>query len=686
MHGGGWWSYISYDETRGAPTVDRALLARVGGWVRPFVPRILGMLALLLAIALIELLPPLLYGRLIDELIPDPTTGQASLTARRLNLLAAGLLFVPVASSLLGVWQRHISAVIGEGLIYDLRVAAYAHVQRLGLRFFTQTRAGDIIARLDHDVIGAQTAVASTIPNLVSNLLVLGTTLAIMLGIEWRLTLLAVSVLPLFLLPTRRVGRVLRGIRRESAEHSAELSSQLQETVNVSGALLVRVFGQQAASVADFSRAAGKVRDIGIRRAVVGRWFFLGLGIAGAIGTALMYWVGGHLALIGPERGGISPGTIVTFAAYLSRLYGPITALSNVQVEFATSLVSFERVFEYLDLPVEISSPPDAAPLRDPRGHLRFEDVWFTYGGAAAAVDGMRPALEPIDPSARPHGVQRAGGGGDGVDRGDGGGGGEGAAGRNGGEPGADAPPAAAFLSPSPTAEERWSLREIDIDIPAGSIVALVGPSGAGKTTLSYLVTRLYDPTRGRVLLDGRDLREIPLADVAANVGVVTQETYLFHATIRKNLLFARSDATPEQVEAACRAANIHDVIAALPDGYDTLVGERGYRLSGGEKQRVALARVILRDPTVLVLDEATSHLDSQSEALVQEALRRVMQGRTSVVIAHRLSTILSADQILVFDAGRIVERGRHDDLLARGGLYAELFETQFTAPEPAGD
>lgn len=647
MHGGGWWSYISYDESRGQPTVDRALLMRVGGWVRPFVPRILAMLVLLFAVALIELLPPLLYGRLIDELIPDPSTGAATLTPSRLNLLAAGLLIAPIASSLLGVAQRHISASIGEGLIFDLRVAAYAHVQRLGLRFFTETKAGDIISRLDNDVVGAQTAVANTIPNLVSNVLVLATTLVIMIGLEWRLTILAIVVLPLFLLPTRRVGRTLRVIRREAAEYSAELSSQLQETVNVSGALLVRVFGRQAESVADFAHVAGKVRDIGVRRAVVGRWFFLGLGIASAIGTALMYWAGGHLALLGPERGGITPGTIVTFAAYLSRLYGPITALSNVQVEFATSLVSFERVFEYLDLPVEITSPPDAAPLTDPRGHIRFEDVWFRYdelpapivvGAAERLVAGERdpasmdlPVDEPVD---------------------------------------------------VPDAEARWSLREIDVEIPAGSIVALVGPSGAGKTTISYLVTRLYDPTRGRVLLDGRDLRELPIDDIAANVGIVTQETFLFHDTIRANLAFARSDATDAQIEAAGRAANVHDVITALPDGYDTVVGERGYRLSGGEKQRLALARVILRDPTVLVLDEATSHLDSQNEALVQDALRRVMEGRTSLVIAHRLSTILSADIILVLDGGRIVERGRHDELLAAGGLYAELFETQFSPPE----
>ncbi len=638
MHGG-WRAYLRYDETRDRPKVDRALLRRVAEWIRPYGWRVVVMLVLLLAISLIELIPPLLYGTLINGLTAD------SLTIQRLNVLALALFSIPLASSLLGVAQRHLSAQIGEGVIFDLRVAMYDHMQRMGLRFFTETKTGDIISRFSNDVIGAQNAVTGTIPNLLTNLLTLTTTLAVMLRLEWRLTLLAVAALPLFLLPTRRVGRILREIRREAARHDARMSSQLQETLNVSGALLVRTFGRGPAEVDRFADAAGDVRDIGIRRAVVGRWFFFGLGVAAAIGTALMYWVGGYLVLTTT----LSAGTIVTFAAYVSRLYGPISGLSNLQVEFATSMVSFERVFEYLDEPIELPEAEQPVALDAPQGGLRFEEVWFSY---QAVPPGLRyesgtnqlPATDAADTS---------------PDK-------------------AAAPPAAAATLPgleadghwveaSANAEDTatdsagryWTLAALDFEARAGQLVALVGPSGAGKTTVGYLLARLYDPTRGRVLLDGHDLRALSLASIAATVGVVTQETYLFHDTVRANLLFARTDADDEAIEAACRAANVHDLIASLPDGYDTVVGERGYRLSGGEKQRLALARVILKDPAILLLDEATSHLDSQNEALIQEALDRVMQGRTSLVIAHRLSTILAADLILVL-AGGSGGRARH--------------------------
>jgi ATP-binding cassette subfamily B protein len=660
----GWWAYLRYDEQRGRPRADRAFLGRVARWVRPYLRQVAVMLVLLVAIALIELVPPLIYGAMINDL------SNGTLTLPRLNLQALGLLVVPVASSLLGVAQRRFSSQIGEGVIFDLRVAMYRHMQRMGLRFFTATKTGDIISRFDNDVVGAQSAVTGTVPNLLTNVLTLVTTLAIMLTLEWRLTLLAVVALPLFLLPTRRIGRRLRQLRREAADHDANMSSQLQETLNVSGALLVRTFGRGTDEVERFATAAAAVRDIGVRRAVIGRWFFFGLGIAAAIGTALMYWVGGYLVL----TAGMSPGIIVTFAAYIGRLYGPITGLSTLQVEFATSMVSFERVFEYLDQPIEIVERPDALDLATIDGDLAFEDVWFSYQAVPPTLDGAALA-EPLPmTSATPApagwpvaAAVDAGGVGDEGDTGD----------TEAVDDGDD--------EARPVARGRtWTLAEVTFHARPGEIVALVGPSGAGKTTIGYLLSRLYDPTRGRVRLDGHDLRDLTLASIARGVGVVTQETFLFHDTIRANLRFARPEATDAEVAAACRAANVDALVSALPEGYDTVVGERGYRLSGGEKQRLALARVILKDPSLLLLDEATSHLDSQNESLIQEALDRVMRGRTSVVIAHRLSTILAADQILVLDEGRVVERGTHGDLLAAGGLYAELFETQFRAGEPA--
>lgn len=610
MHGSGWFSFIQHDPSRPQPKVNAALLRRVGAYVWPYRRRVAIMLALLLVISLIELVPPLLYARLIDSLRIDPATGHVALTSTRLNEMALGLLALPILSSLLGGYQRHQNATVGEGLIFDLRVAAYDHLQRLGLRFFTTTKTGEITARLDNDVVGAQNAVVNTIPNVLSSILTLATTLAIMLRLEWRLTLLAIVVVPLFILPAKRVGLVLRQIRREGSELNAAMASQLQETVNVSGALLVRVFGRQADSVERYAQRAAAVRDIGVRRAIVSRWFFFGLGMATAVGTALMYWYGGHLVL----SGAITPGLIVAFAAYLSRLFGPISSLSNIQVEFVSSLVSFERLFEYLDLVPEIAERPDATDLATVSGDVRFENVSFRYGAGDPPV---------------------------------------------------------------------WALRDIDFRMDHGRMVALVGPSGAGKTTISYLVARLYDPTEGRVTLDGIDLRDLTLATVARHVGVVTQETYLFHDSVRANLRFAAPDATDAELEAACRAANIHHRIVALDHGYDTIVGERGYRLSGGEKQRLALARVILKNPAVLVLDEATSHLDTENEALVQEALARVMTGRTNLVIAHRLSTVQAADVILVVEDGRIVERGTHATLLEAGGRYAELYHTQF---RPAND
>lgn len=622
---GGWGSFIRFDETQERPRVDRRLLHRVLGYARPHVGALSLMMLVIISDSLLGLVPPLLYRELIDKVLPGRDLG-------RLNLLALGMIGIPLVSGLLGVAQRYFGSRVGEGIILDLRQQLYRHLGSMSLRFFTHSKGGDIISRFTNDVVGAQDAVTGTLPNIVTNLITLISTMAVMISMEWRLALLSVAVLPLFLLPARRVGRILRNLRRQSMEYNAEMSNIINETLSISGALLVKVFGSGRREEERFGQVNRKVRDIGVRRALVGRWFFLGLGIAGAIGTALIYWVGGRLVL----REALTVGTIVAFAAYLGRLYGPISALSNVQVEFATSMVSFERVFDYLDLPLEIHDRPEALELPAVRGEVRFEGVSFRYQqetpqGAANAHAAV-PARGAKDP-----------------------------------EP-----------SLAPVASRPWALQDLTFQIEPGQLAALVGPSGAGKTTLTYLLPRLYDPTEGRITLDGHDLRDVTLESLARQIGMVTQETYLFHDTVRANLIYAQPEATTEALEAACRAAHIHDLIVSLPDGYDTLVGERGYRLSGGEKQRLAIARVILKDPRILILDEATSHLDSTNEALIQAALAPLFENRTSIVIAHRLSTILAADQILVLDEGRLVEQGTHAELLERGGLYAELYQTQF--------
>ncbi|HEY44717.1 MAG TPA: ABC transporter ATP-binding protein [Anaerolineae bacterium] len=635
-HGGGWFSYIRYDEEQDRPEVSQALLRRVGGYARPYWRGIVIMLATMFGVSLLSLLPPLLMRDLLDNALPQ-------WDFLRLNLLALGMIAVPLANGLLGVAQRYASARIGEGIIFDLRRALYTHLQCMSLRFYTHTQVGEVMSRLNNDVIGAQRAVTGTLITLASNLFSLVATLAVMLSLEWRLTLLGVAILPLFVLPARRVGDVLRRIARQALELNARMNAMMNETLNISGALLVKIFGRYQSEVERFSENAAQVRDIGVRQAVIGRWFFLALSLVSAIGTALVFWAGGHLVL----RGVFTIGTIVAFSVYLRDLYGPLIALTNARVEFATSMVSFERVFEVLDLPIEITDRPGALTLTDARGHLRFEGVAFSYQEAKGAPVGLEEVRRF---SWRTHSSYIA----PKVARKDG----DGASGDD--EP------------------VRYALWDVSFEIHPGQVAALVGPSGAGKTTITYLLPRLYDPTEGRVTFDGHDLRDLTLDSIATHVGMVTQETYLFHATLRENLLYAKPDATQEELEAVCRAANIHDFIVSLPDGYDTVVGERGYRLSGGERQRVAIARVLLKDPKVLILDEATSHLDSQSEALIQDAMERVMRGRTSLVIAHRLSTIMGADLILVMDEGRLVEQGRHEGLLARGGLYARLHETQF--------
>lgn len=635
------YAYPGSDDDKPAK-ITWALIKRVLAYATPYKRQITITLVLITFTSALGLLTPLIFRDLIDHTLPAGDTG-------RLNILALGLILIPVLDSGIGIVIRRLNATVGEGVIYDLRRGLFAHLQRMSLRFFTNTKSGELMSRLNNDVVNAQNAISNTIVGIVTNLITVIATLIVMLTLEWRLTIIGLAVFPLFILAARAIGKKLRDIAREGMDINAEMNAMMNETLNISGALLIKLFGRANMETNRFEQRAGRVRDIGIKRAVMGSQFWAIMGGVGVIGTALVYWLGGHLVL----SGAFTVGTIVAFAAYLGQLYGPLEYLINVPVEFSTSMVSFERVFEVVDLPIEIEEKPAAVALKDVRGELAFEGVTFYYqtsgtGGLSEVrrygrMDNVKAVLSGGTAGAKPNGAKNA----DELDK------------------------------PHTQARET-ALENINFTIQPGQLVALVGPSGAGKTTMTYLIPRLYDPSEGRILLDGHDLRDLSLESVTHAVGMVTQETYLFHDTILTNLLYAKMDATQAQVEAACRAANIHQFIADLPEGYHTIVGERGYRLSGGEKQRLALARVILKDPRVLVLDEATSHLDSQSEALIQEALEKIMHNRTSIVIAHRLSTILAADQILVMDRGRIIEHGTHAELIERAGLYAQLYETQF--------
>ncbi|TXR57534.1 ABC transporter ATP-binding protein [Quadrisphaera setariae] len=608
-------------------------LRRVAGLARPHRRPLAVFTALVVLDGALVAVPPLLLRHLIDDGV---RTGDRSVVVVLALLVAA----VALAEAGLSLVQRWLSARIGEGLIYELRSAVFEHVQRQSVGFFTRSQTGALVSRLNSDVVGAQQAFTSTAAGVLSNAVTLVAVLAAMLVLSWQITLLALVVVPAFLLPARRVGRRLAALRREAMQRNADLGERMTERFGVAGALLVKTYGDDDDESAQFRAKAAAVRDVGVRTALSSRVFFAGLTALAALATAMVYGVGGWLAI----SGSVTTGSLVALAALLARLYGPITGLANVQVDVMTALVSFERVFEVLDLAPAVRDPE--RPRHLPEGPLDVElcDVVFTY----PAVSTLASLQAPSAP-----GAPGAAGGADG-------GGGDGA-------------------GPAAADPEEPVVRGVSITAAAGQVVALVGRSGAGKTTLASLVARLHDVDSGSVRVGGVDVRETTQAELRRRVGVVSQDAHLFHDTVRANLLYARADAAEADLWDALAAARADGVVRALPQGLDTVVGERGHRLSGGEKQRVALARLLLRAPSVVVLDEATAHLDSSSERAVQEALDAALVGRTSIVIAHRLSTVRSADLICVVDEGRVVERGRHAELVARGGLYAELHRTQFS-------
>jgi ATP-binding cassette subfamily B protein len=575
--------------------------------------------------ALITVVNPLLLRAIIDK----------GILGHHLAIvigIASAVAAVAVFDAFLGFAIRWYSSRIGEGLIYDLRTEVFSHVQQQPIAFFTRAQTGSLVSRLNSDVIGAQQAITSTMSSVVSNILTVGAILVTMFLLSWQISLIALVLIPLFLLPARRVGRRLQRLTRESMQLDAAMGSTMTERFNVAGAMLVKLFGRPREESEVFADHAGRVRDIGVIQSMYGSVFFISLSLLAALATAVVYGVGGSLAV----RGALQVGTLVALSQLLVRVYGPIASLSNVQISVMTALVSFDRVFEILDLKPLIAEQPDAVvlPARAQSAdglvapEIEFDDVSFRYPSASEV---SLASLESI-----------------------------------------------ALRAPERPASAAGVLHDVSFRAPSGQLTALVGPSGAGKTTITALAARLYDPNEGTVRIGGHDIRDVTLESLHDVVGVVTQDAHLFHDTIRANLTYARPEATELELIEACEAAQIWDLIASLPDGLDTVVGDRGYRLSGGEKQRVALARLLLKAPSVVVLDEATAHLDSESEVAVQRALKSALSGRTSLVIAHRLSTIREADQILVVDGGRIIEHGTHAELLAAGGLYADLYHTQF--------
>jgi ATP-binding cassette subfamily B protein len=591
--------------------LQRSLVRRVAGYAKPYTAMLSGFLVVIVAQALIGLAPPLLFKTIIDHTLPDRDQGQLALLASLVVLAALG-------GAVLGVAERYWSARIGEGLIYDLRSQLFDHVQRQPLSFFTRTQTGALVSRLNNDVIGAQRAFTGTLGTVISNVITLVTTMVAMSVLDWRLTILAVLLLPLFLVPARRVGLKLASIARDGMNLNAEMNNQMTERFGVSGALLVKTYGNYDSERDQFSERAAGVRDIGVRSALYTRIFLALLGLVAALGTAAIYYFGGRSVI----NGSLTAGTLVALAALVVRIYDPLTSLTNARVDVLTAFVSFERVFEVLDTDNTVPDAPDASVLQRPTGRIDFDHVSFRYPVATDTIASLEGG----------HVAERAGD----VDM----------------------------------------LSDISATIEPGQMVALVGPSGAGKSTLSNLTMRLWDVTGGAIRIDGHDVRDVQGESLRAAIGVVAQDPHLFHTTVGENLRYARPGATDDQLRAACSAAQVLSVIERLPDGFDTVVGERGYRLSGGEKQRLAIARMLLKDPAIVILDEATSHLDSENEVLVQRALATALTDRTSIVIAHRLSTIVAADQILVLEEGRIVERGRHRELLDAGGLYSELFTT----------
>jgi ATP-binding cassette, subfamily B, bacterial len=602
-----------------ARELPKGTVRRILGIARPYRKELVFFLALVVGSSLIGVITPLLAGDIINRIASlEGTAGDIV----RIALFIAGLAVLDAGISLATRWY---SARIGEGVIFDLRSRVFEHVQRMPVAFFTRTQTGALVSRLNNDVIGAQQAFTSTLSGVVSNVIGLVLTAGVMLTLSWQITLLSLVLVPLFVLPARRIGKRLQEITRESYGLNASMNATMTERFNVAGALLVKLFGRPGAEAESFRARAARVRDIGVVSAMYGRFFFTALTLVAALATALVYGMGGWLAF----NGSLSPGDVVALALLLSRLYGPLTALANVRVDVMSAMVSFDRVFEVLDLAPMIAEAPDAVPVPAGDRSIEFDAVSFSYPSAS---DVSLPSLEEV--SLPEHGGP--------ID----------------------------------------VLHGVSFRVEPGQLVALVGHSGAGKSTIANMVPRLYDATAGSVRVGGIDVRTATLASLRDAIGVVSQDAHLFHDSIRANLLYARPEATEEELWAAMEGARIAALVRSLPEGLDTVVGDRGYRMSGGEKQRLAIARVLLKGPGIVILDEATAHLDSQSEVAVQHALDAALTGRTSLVIAHRLSTIRNADQILVIDNGRVTESGTHAELLALGGRYADLYRTQFADGE----